>query len=252
MGAKKIIIKDTDAVILIDVQLTFMPGGGLPVQEGDKIIPIARKVVDLFPKERRYATKDRHRRGHICLASSYNWKMVPFTLLTYDMVKDWQDSEERLATHARFTLVELKDYLSKVGFQVLWPDHGIEDTKEAELHPEFPEDEFAHVEIKGMDDSCDSYGGFRDNLGRKTGLKRKIRKNHREKPIRRLFCFGLAFDYCVAYTAIDAATKEGFEVYIIVDATRSVMNPPGHYEEMLLKLQTANVHLIHSDDLMAA
>ena len=250
--SRRILIGEFDIVVAVDVQKTFMPGGGLPVTDGDKIVPIVRKILELFPKERRYATKDRHRRGHICLASSYNWKVEPYTLLTYDVVKHWQGSEERLADHARFTLEELKDYLSIVGFQVLWPDHGIEGTQEAELHPEFSEDEFAHVEVKGMDDICDSYGGFRDNRGRKTGLKRKIRKQHREKPIRRLFCFGLAFDYCVAYTAIDAATKEGFEVYIVLDATRSVMNPPGHYEEILLKLQAANVHLVHSDDLVAA
>lgn len=256
----KIKLRETDALLFVDVQSTFMPGGGLAVANGDAIVPVCRSLMCLFPKERRYATKDRHRRGSISLASSYNWKMTPFTILTYNMVKDWQDSEERLADHARFTLLELKDYLSKVGFQVLWPDHGLDGTQEAELHPEFSEDEFTHVEVKGMDDACDSYSGFRDNRGRCTGLKRKMRRQHRAKPLRRLFIVGLAFNFCVAYTAMNAA-KEGFEVYIVLDGTRPVAPehaPPGHDKDILRRIKDISkktkkkIHFIYSDDLVAA
>lgn len=241
---EKVQILETDALIAIDVQPTFMPGGGLPVPEGDQIIAAVRKVMNLFPRERRFATKDRHRRGHVSLASSYA-ELAPMTVLTSKMVAGWTEDQYCIVPHAKFTLNELKEYLSIVRAQVLWPDHAIEETTEAELHSAFTEDEFTHVLVKGLDPDCDSYSGFFDNLGRPTGLADILRQSG----IRRCFLVGLAFDYCVGWSAA-GAQREGFEAYVIEDATRPVGYPVDSVEKMKASFAEEGVRLIQSSDLV--
>jgi nicotinamidase/pyrazinamidase len=234
----------TDALIVVDAQPTFMPGGGLPVPEGDQIVPVILNLVKLFPKEMRFATKDRHPRGHISLASSY-MGLGEYSSLTYDMVKNWAPDNHLIAPHAKFTLAELQSYLHNVGHQTLWPDHAIEGTEEAELHPLLPESLFTHTQVKGMDPRCDSYSGYFDNLRRATGLGPIIWAGG----ITRAFYCGLARDFCVGFTGLEGLDY-GIEAYVITDATRAT-SVPGANETMDQQFRERGVRLVTSDSLAA-
>jgi len=235
----------TDAVINVDVQPTFMPGGGLPVASGDEIIPVVQRVNLIIPAERRYFTLDKHPVGHISLASSYNG-LRPYARLDAAAVAGWTDADDRLAVCARFRLDELKDYLARVGSQTLWPDHGIFGTAEAMLHPDIRGLPGRIVIVKGSDPRCDSYSGLRDNLRRLTGLDQLLR----EDGVKRLFLTGLALDFCVGFTALDAR-ELGFEAFVVQDATRAVALP-GTVEKMLADFAVAGVRLVESEDLVVA
>jgi len=243
-GSAILIDPTTDAVVNVDVQETFMPGGGLPVPGGDQIIPLVQRVNLLFPAHRRYFTLDKHPGGHISLASSYVG-LPPGIKLTTQEVEKWTEANIRIAPHARFNLAQLQAYLQAVKFQILWPDHGIIGTTESCLHPALDDLPCRIVQIKGTDPCCDSYSALRDNLGRPTGLDNLLTQHDAQ----RLFLTGLAFDFCVGFTALDAV-KEGFEVFVIEDATRSVALP-GTVEKMRADLQAAGVKIIQSEHLIA-
>lgn len=234
---KQVIVNpETDALVIVDAQPTFMPGGGLSVVDGDKIMPNIRQLMELFPKKNRFASRDQHPKGHISLASSYLGSM---TMLTYDTVKDWTEDDNRIAPQAKFTLTELKEYLKKVGTQILWPDHAIEGAEETALHPDIQESEFEHVVIKGTDPKVDSYSAFFDNLNRPTGLADEIRK----RGFKRVFIAGLAKDYCVGWSG-EGARLEGFEVIAIDDAMKSVHFPEGSEERMNESFLEKNISLV--------
>jgi nicotinamidase/pyrazinamidase len=239
----EIAVRTEDAVLDVDVQTTFMPGGGLPVAEGDLIIPVVKKVHGFFPAWRRYASLDRHPLGHISLASSYVGH-PPGTMLTEEMVAGWTNGHRHLSERANFCVGDLDDYLAKVKSQILWPDHAIAGTTEAELHPELADADHRVVVVKGTDPRCDSYSAFRDNLRRPTGLADAMR----EHGVKRLFLTGLAFDFCVGWTALDAA-DEGFEALVIEDATRPV-NLPGSVDKMRADLAAKGVKIISSAQLV--
>lgn len=240
----------TDALGVIDASKTFMPGGGLPVPFGHLIIPVILGIVMYF--DLMFASQDLHPWGHISLASSYIG-LDPYTFLTYEMVKDWEESDHRLAPHAKFTLHQLKRYLKRVGGQMLWTDHGMLEpvtgavTEEAKIHPQLCGLPFFHIQTKGLDPACDSYSAFFDNLGRSTGLRKQLRKA--QNKIRRIFFVGLALDYCVGWTAL-AAAKLGYEVYIIRDGTRSVARKSEL--AMLAKLREAGIIVINANQLRHA
>lgn len=243
-GSAILIDPATDAVVNVDVQKTFMPGGGLPVADGHLIIPVVQRVNLLFPAERRYFTLDKHPKGHISLASSYAG-LAPGTKLTADEVLAWTEADNKIAPHARFSLSQLQGYVAMVGFQILWPDHGLYDAQESRLHPDLDDAPCRIVLVKGTDPCCDSYSGLRDNLGRPTGLGDLLRQDG----VRRLFLTGLAFDFCVGWTALDAA-KEGFEVVVIKDATKPV-GLPGTVEKMSADLAAVGVRVVLAEDLIA-
>jgi nicotinamidase/pyrazinamidase len=242
-GSAILIHPMTDAVVNVDVQKTFMPGGGLPVTDGHLIIPVVQRVNLLFPPGRRYFTLDKHPKGHISLASSYVG-LAPGTKLTAEEVERWTDTDDRIAPQARFNLHHLRAYLSVVGFQVLWPDHGIIGAEESRLHPDLDDSPCRIVLVKGTDPRCDSYSALRDNLGRPTGLGDLLKQDG----VSRLFLTGLAFDFCVGWTALDAV-KEGFEAVIVKDATRPV-GLPGTVEKMCADLAAAGVRVVQSEDLV--
>ena len=238
---------ETDALLVVDVQPTFMPGGGLPVEKGDQVVPVVRQLMERFPPERRFATKDQHPRGHISLASSYVGfaSMTPLTAATVAARTEAQRFlGSGLSPDAGFTLAELKQYLSQVQVQVLWPDHAIAGTTEAELHPALSESEFAFVQVKGLDPKCDSYSGFFDNLRRATGLAQRLR----HRGVRRCFLVGLAFDYCVGWSA-EGAVSEGFEAVVVEDATRAVGFPTGSVAKMRASFREKSVSVVPSTDL---
>jgi nicotinamidase/pyrazinamidase len=253
---------ETDALIVVDPQMTFMmkhlfegreiPGGGLGVKDGHEIIPRIRELMALFPKENRYITKDRHPYGHVSLASSFKAGYAlpgtegenqprtvhPFQRLTYDDVKGWTEAENGIAPHALFSLAQLKAYLKEVGSQDLWPDHAVDGTEEAEIHPGLSESEFAEVVVKGMNPARDSYSAFHENGGVPTGLAEKLR----EKGFKRVFFVGLAYDYCVDWSAV-GAILEGFEALVVEDAVKPV-DLPGTVQTTLRSFAQLGVRLV--------
>ena len=200
-----------DALVVVDLQRDFLPGGALAVEEGDSIVePIARCA-------RRFgtvvATQDWHPRGHVSFASAH-------------------------AGAAPFTVRELA-----YGPQELWPDHCVRGSAGAALHPSLPDEVVTLVLRKGTRPDVDSYSAFRENLGPggarpSTGLAAWLR----ERGVERVFVCGLARDYCVRATAVDAAAA-GFETFVLDDLTRAVF--PLKTAETNAQLEAAGVHLAH-------
>ena len=174
------------ALLLIDVQPDFMPGGRLPVTGGDQILPLLNQLQARFDLV--VATQDWHPAGHHSFASSH-------------------------PGHAPFEQI----YLHGLP-QVLWPDHCVQGTPGAALHPDLSTDRVEAIFRKGTDPEIDSYSGFFDNGHLKsTGLADYLRG----RGITAVYVVGLAGDYCVSFSAKDAL-KEGFATFLIEDATRAI------------------------------
>lgn len=175
-----------EALILVDIQPDFLPGGALAIAGGDGIIPVVNSLMPLFPLV--VATQDWHPQGHRSFASAHEGKK-PFEVI----------------------------YLNGLQ-QVLWPDHCVQGTPGAELSNAIHLNKVEAIFRKGMDSGIDSYSGFYDNGYRKaTGLAGYLKA----RAVDRVFVVGLAADFCVYYTALDAL-KEGFETVIIEDATKPI------------------------------
>lgn len=257
---------ETDVLVVVDPQATFMPGGGLPVLGGHGIMDKILKILRLFPRENRFASQDWHPYGHVSLASSYNLdfplsggkKLAPYNYLTYNDVQNWTEKSNGLAPHAGFSVAQLQEYLRKVGGQMLWPDHGIQGTKEAELHPDFKPDDFIYVQRKGTNPAKDSYSAFFDNGGKEedmTGLFRAIKE--RRPYVKRVFLVGLAYDFCVGWSAQDATEKLGLETIVVKDATRPVAIPadaakdyPGSVASTDIFFNTYGVRVVHDTETL--
>lgn len=180
----------TDILGLIDIQPTFMPGGELPVPDGDAVVPVANRLLrDRF--DHAFATQDWHPAGHSSFASSHPGR-APFETI-------------RLA----------------YGEQTLWPDHGVQGSVGAALHPELDQAKIELVVRKGFRPEIDSYSAFFENdRATSTGLAGYLR----ERGFKRIFFVGLATDFCVAYSAEDAA-RLGFEAFVIDDGCRGIGMP---------------------------
>lgn len=174
------------ALIVVDIQNDFVPGGSLAVTGGDEIIPIVNKLQDSFDLV--VATQDWHPADHKSFASNHQGKKPFETMILHGMD------------------------------QVLWPDHCIQGSVGAELHNDLNLNKVEAIFRKGMDADIDSYSGFYDNGYKKsTGLAGYLR----ERKVKKLYVCGLAADYCVFYTTKDAL-KENFDTYVIEDATRAI------------------------------
>jgi nicotinamidase/pyrazinamidase len=200
----------TDALLVIDMQNDFLPGGSLPVSGGDEIIPGINALAARF--EHVVLTQDWHPLGHISFASSHTGKQ-PFT--------DTVDAP--------------------YGTQTLWPDHCIQATRGAELHAGL---DIPHTELilrKGFRADIDSYSAFTENDGTTpTGLAGYLR----ERGLRRLFFTGVAYDFCVGFSAL-AAARLGFESIVIEDLSRAV-NLPGTVDTTNSAFAAAGVQRISS------
>lgn len=174
------------ALIVVDVQNCFVTGGTLPVPKGEEVVPVINKLAKAF--ENVVITQDWHTPGHASFASTYPGKK-PFetTKLPY-------------------------------GTQVLWPDHCVQGTDDANLVKDLDIPKAQVIIRKGFHQHVDSYSAF-EEADRKTltGLGGYLK----ERGIKRVFVTGLATDFCVAWTALDAR-KAGFEVYVIEDAARGI------------------------------
>jgi nicotinamidase/pyrazinamidase len=177
---------DDGVLIIVDVQNDFCPGGALEVPQGDEIIPIVNGLAARFRNV--VLTQDWHPRGHWSFASSHPGTK-PFDTIA-----------------------------APYGPQVLWPDHCVQDTPGAAFHPALRAPHAALVLRKGFRRDIDSYSAFYEN-DRKTptGLTGYLR----ERGLTRLFLAGLAFDFCVRYSAEDAR-REGFDAFVIEDACRGI------------------------------
>ena len=203
----------THALILVDLQRDFMPTGALPVPEGDLIIPLINDLQARFSLI--VATQDYHPAHHGSFASQHPGCAVG-------------------------QLIEL-DGLP----QLLWPDHCVQGQPGAQLVDDLDTSRIARVFPKGTDPMVDSYSGFFDNGHRKsTGMAEDLSA----RGVRHVFIVGLATDYCVKFTALDARAQ-GFQVTLIRDACRAVNLSEGDEQRALDQLQDAGVHVLTSDQL---
>ncbi len=176
----------TDALLVIDVQNDFCPGGALAVNAGDDVVPVINRLAPLF--ETVVLTQDWHPADHASFASAH-------------------------AGADPFTTAEMP-----YGTQVLWPDHCVRGTPGADFHAGLETVHAAAVVRKGMNRTIDSYSAFFENDRRTaTGLAGWLRS----KGIGRVFCTGLATDFCVLYSALDARAL-GLEVVLVEDACRGI------------------------------
>lgn len=201
------------ALILVDVQNDFLPGGALAVNDGDQVVPIINSLQSKFQTV--IATQDFHPANHGSFAANHPGKNPG-------------------------EFVELNGLP-----QILWPVHCVQGSKGAEFHKDLKRENWTAIFQKGMNPDVDSYSGFFDNARRgDTGLGVFLK----EKEIKTVFISGLALDYCVKFTALDAVSL-GFETWLIVDATRAVNLNPTDGDSAIQEMKSAGVKIITSNDL---
>lgn len=203
------------ALLLVDLQNDFMPGGALGVPGGDEVLPVANRVQRTF--ELIVASQDFHPASHGSFASQYPGRKPG------DMGE----------------LAGLP--------QVLWPDHCVQNTGGAAFAPGLETTRIARIFPKGTDPAIDSYSAFFDNGHRKaTGLDGYLRQHG----VAELFLLGLATDYCVKASALDAR-RLGYTTHVIVDGCRGVNLQPGDDTRAFDEMKAAGVHLTLSANLSA-
>lgn len=204
------------ALIVVDVQNDFVPGGALAVREGDQVVPIVNSLMPRFALV--VATQDWHPRDHGSFAANHPGARVGDTIDLHGLP------------------------------QVLWPVHCVQNTPGAAFVAELDCVRFARIFQKGVDRDVDSYSGFFDNGRRRaTGLGDYFR----ECGVDHIFVGGLATDYCVKFTALDARTL-GFRTTLIRDACRGVELKSGDVSAALAEMTRAGVRIITSDEVDAA
>jgi nicotinamidase/pyrazinamidase len=202
------------ALILVDIQNDFLPGGALAVPEGDKIIPVANQLQSIFPIV--VATQDWHPANHGSFAANHPGKKV-------------------------FDQVELNGLP-----QTLWPVHCVQNTRGAELAGTLHRGQIEKIFPKGTDAEIDSYSGFFDNGHRKsTGLGDWLKT----EGVTEVFVCGLATDYCVKFTALDAV-ELGFKTHLIPDASRGVNLRPNDVMNAIAEIKRAGVGTVRSGDIL--
>lgn len=200
------------ALLVIDMQYDFMPGGALPVPEGDGLVPLINRLGAQFRNV--VITQDWHPKGHISFASRHA-ERNPFENITL-----------------------------QYGAQTLWPDHCVQGTHGAELHADL---QLPHAHLilrKGCNPEIDSYSAFVEaDRTTRTGLANYLK----ERNIDSVFVVGLALDFCVAWTALDARSA-GFDTWVIADACKAI-DLDGSMNRAWIDLRAAGVVRIESADL---
>jgi nicotinamidase/pyrazinamidase len=199
-------------LLVVDVQNCFMPGGSLAVNDGDKIVPIINRLAPAF--EHVVLTQDWHTPGHISFASSHSGKK-PFETVSLPY-----------------------------GTQVLWPDHCVQGTPSAELHKDLRIPKAELIIRKGYRHQMDSYSAFYEADGKTpTGLVGYLK----ERGLTTVYLVGLATDFCVFWSAMDAR-KAGFNALVIEDATRGI-DAGGSMGKAWQEMLGAGVKRIQSADV---
>ena len=203
----------SDALLVIDVQTDFTPGGRLPVPDGDAVVPLVNRVASAFANV--LLTQDWHPPGHISFASAH-------------------------PAHAPLDTIGVA-----YGRQVLWPDHCVQGTAGAEFAPGLAIPHATLLLRKGYDRDVDSYSAFNAADGRPTGLAAYLRARR----IARVFLAGLATDFCVRFSAIDARNA-GFDAVMVEDACRGI-DTNGSLAAAWEAMARAGVQRIQSSELAA-
>ena len=211
-AADKIAIDDKSVLLVIDVQNCFLPGGSLAVKDGDQVVPVINRIAKSFANV--VMTQDWHTAGHVSFASSHSGKK-PFEVIDLNY-----------------------------GKQVLWPDHCVQGTDGAALSKDLQIPQAELILRKGFHNDVDSYSAFTE-ADRKTttGLANYLEA----RGLKRVFVAGLATDFCVAWSALDAR-KAGLETYVIEDACRGI-DTQGSLAKAWADMETAGVKRIQSGDL---
>jgi nicotinamidase/pyrazinamidase len=206
-----------DALVVVDMQNDFMPGGALAVTEGDTIIAGVNEKMELFSLSGLpiVLTQDWHAPGHFSFASAH-LGMNPFDL-----------------------------YQAPGLGPVLWPDHCIQGTPGADFHRDLKASLAQAVIRKGFHKGIDSYSGFLENDGQTPTCMNGYLQ---ERRVKRIFLCGLALDYCVFFTAADGI-KLGYEVYVIMNLTRPVGSPADSISNALETMTARGVHFIQSEEV---
>src|SRR5437870_881387 len=202
------------ALILVDIQNDFLPGGALAVPEGEAVIPVANRLQAAFPLV--VATQDWHPANHGSFAANHPGKKV-------------------------FQRIELNGLP-----QTLWPVHCVQNTAGATLAAALRREPIARVFQKGTDPGIDSYSGFFDNGHRRaTGLGEWLKS----KQVTEIYICGLATDYCVKFTALDAIGL-GFRTHVIEDASRGVNLRPTDVQDAIGEMKRAGVEVVQSAEVI--
>ena len=197
-------IGDQDALLVIDMQNDFLEGGALAVPRGGEVVPVINRIAKLFKSV--VVTQDWHPKGHSSFASSHPGKK-PFEVVQ-----------------------------APYGAQTLWPDHCVQGSKGAALSDGLVIDHAMLILRKGTNPDVDSYSAFLEADGKTaTGLAPLLKA----RGIARVFLCGLATDYCVGYSALDAR-KYGFEAFLIEDACRAI-DFDGSLDRALADMNAAGV-----------
>ena len=211
-------ISPSDALIIVDIQNDFIPGGNLPVAGGDEIIDGINELQEFFLSKnaRIVLTQDWHPQDHNSFASMHEGK-EPF------------DPHEEAG----------------IG-PVLWPDHCVQGSRGAEFHPKLNLNNAKAIIRKGYNTQIDSYSGFIENDKKTlTGLSGYLKTSN----ISRIFICGLALDYCVYYTAIDGM-KLGFDVYVIPDLTRGIDDPENNIKNTLEDMKRNGIKFVKYQEII--
>jgi nicotinamidase/pyrazinamidase len=211
-AAASIKIDDASALLVIDVQNCFLPGGSLAVKDGDQVVPVINRLAKGFSNV--VMTQDWHTPSHVSFASSHAGKKP-------------------------FESIDLS-----YGKQVLWPDHCVQGTDGASLSKDLSIPQAELIVRKGYHKDTDSYSAFTEADGKTTtGLAAWLKA----RELQRLFIAGLATDFCVAWTALDAR-KAGFDAYVIEDACRGI-DTQGSLAKAWADMAKAGVKRIQSSDI---
>ncbi|PYL72124.1 MAG: bifunctional nicotinamidase/pyrazinamidase [Verrucomicrobia bacterium] len=200
-------------LIIVDLQNDFLPGGALPVPHGDEVIRVANELQKRF--ELVLATKDWHPPDHGSFAANHPGKK-PGDRIILDGIE-----------------------------QILWPMHCVQNTHGAEFAPLFDTSRIAHVFHKGTERNIDSYSTFFDNAHRRhTGLAHYLEK----RGIKDIYLMGLALDYCVKYSVLDARHL-GLNTHVILDGCRGIALEPVDIDRALDEMKGAGAILLKSAEL---
>jgi nicotinamidase/pyrazinamidase len=202
-----------NALIIVDLQNDFLPGGALPVPHADEVIPLANELQAKF--ELILATQDWHPPNHGSFAANHPGKK-PGDRIILDGIE-----------------------------QILWPVHCVQNTHGAEFAAAFDTSRIAHVFHKGINPQIDSYSTFFDNAHRRhTGLAHYFEK----RGINDVYLMGLALDYCVKYSTLDAR-QLGLDTHVIVDGCRGIELEAGDIDRAFDEMTRVGAVLLQSSDL---
>jgi len=215
---KNITINSNDSLLIIDMQYDFMPGGALPVEEGDQIIEEINSVAEIFKNNNGIVvlTQDWHPKNHKSFASSYPGKNPG------------------------------DEFQSEGIGPILWPDHCVQGTQGAKFHEKLKTDLANTILRKGYNINVDSYSGFVENDKKsETSLAGLLKSLN----IKRIFICGLALDYCCYFTAIDGIDF-GFEVYFLVNLTKGIDLPPGNISSSLENMRNKGIKFVAKESFV--